>query len=257
MMDKKYLAWLSTDGNGQSLPRLSSTNKPKVKDLPKVTHTTTGKSPEKVTNIQTETKADKTVTLRIPSLADVKKYPIWIIMAVIVVGGSMTVAIPTLATLDLTSLSSSSAPPVSLDSQTFVVSRVRFDPTSTITMNGVTAAGATAVFTQVVKANFLAEMGDIITIDGIKVQNLGATNAIAAVEVIAPQGISVDVRSPAGAGNELRLLGTNTFALPIDAGTSTTPGSATIQIRLVILTGPLDPSTSQQFSIEVGISGLD
>lgn len=198
---------------------------------------------------------EKKVTIRI-STPSLRKFPVWVLLIAVIVGGSMSVGIPTLASLDLASITSNTNP-VNVDSKTFVVSRVRFDPTSTITIDGATAAGATAVFTQVVKANFLSEMGDIITIKGIKVQNLGTTSSIAAVEVIAPQGISVDVRSPPGAGNELRLLGTNTFALPIDGGSSTTPGSAEIEIRLIILTGPLDPTTSQQFSIEVGISALD
>jgi hypothetical protein len=260
-MDRKHLAWLPTGKKEPDLPKISNReSKGKVTILPPIDAPQDSELPDKsgktksINNAKTG-KKEGTVTLKIPSVS-VKKFPIWAVMTLIIVGGSMSVGIPTLASLDLTSLTSGT-PPVNVDSKTFVVSRVRFDPTSTITMDGATAAGATAVFTQVVKANFLAEMGDIITISGIKVQNLGSTNAIAAVEVIAPQGISVDVRSPSGAGNELRLLGVNTFALPIDAGTSTTPGSAVIELRLIILTGPLDPTTSQQFSIEVGISALD
>ena len=272
MMDKKHLAWLSS-GKEPDLPKIGSKqSKELVKDLPAQETSKNKKLPEKPTKIvkptksepvktertkttspRTAAKSQGTVTLKIPSL---KGFPLWIVLGLIVTAGSLSVGIPTLASLDLTSLSSN-APPVNVDSKSFVVSRVRFDPTSTLTMEGATAVGASAVFTQTVKANFLAETGDIITISGINVQNLGSTNSIAAVEVIAPQGISVDVRSPAGAGNELRLLGTNTFALPIDSGSSSSPGSAEIQLRLIILTGPLDPTTSQQFSIEVGISALD
>jgi|GEM_PF-6947329 len=256
-MSKKHIAWLPTGGKEPDLPKLGKQSKPTVRDLPTVDSVANRKTHEKFSKPESASngKSKGTVTIKIPSIS-AKKFPLWIVLTLIIVGGSMGVGIPTLATLDLNNLTSSTTP-VNVDSKTFIVSRVRFDPTSTITMDGATAAGASAVFTQVVKANFLAEMGDIITIGGITVQNLGSTNAIAAVEVIAPQGISVDVRSPAGAGNELRLLGTNTFALPIDAGTSTTPGTAEIELRLIILTGPLDPSTSQQFSIEVGISALD
>jgi hypothetical protein len=254
-MSRKHIAWLPTGGKEQDLPKLGKQSKPAVRDLPAVDSVANKKLHEKSTKPESNEKSKGTVTIKIPSIS-AKKFPLWIVLTLIIVGGSMGVGIPTLATLDLNNLTSSTTS-VNVDSKTFIVSRVRFDPTSTITMDGATAAGASAVFTQVVKANFLAEMGDIITISGITVQNLGSTNAIAAVEVIAPQGISVDVRSPAGAGNELRLLGTNTFALPIDAGTSTTPGTAEIELRLIILTGPLDPSTSQQFSIEVGISALD
>ena len=272
-MDKKRLAWLSSSKE-PDLPKIGSKqSKELVKDLPALETSKNKKLPEKPVKItkptrsqsvkterktiphRTEAKGQGTVTLKIPSL-NVKRFPLWIVLGLIVTAGSLSVGIPTLASLDLTSLSSNT-PPVNVDSKSFVVSRVRFDPTSTLTMEGATAVGASAVFTQTVKANFLSETGDIITISGIHVQNLGSTNSIAAVEVIAPQGISVDVRSPSGAGNELRLLGTNTFALPINAGTSSSPGSAEIELRLIILTGPLDPTTSQQFSIEVGISALD
>ncbi len=260
MMDRKHLAWLPMSKREPDLPKINSMeSKGKVTILPVIDapqdNVLSDKSGKTKSINNAKTGKGGTVTLKIPSVS-AKRFPIWAVLSLIIVGGSMSVGIPTLASLDLSSLTSNT-PPVNVDSKTFVVSRVRFDPTSSISMDGATAAGATAVFTQVVKANFLAEMGDIITIGGINVQNLGSTNAIAAVEVIAPQGISVDVRSPSGAGNELRLLGVNTFALPINAGTSTSPGSAEIELRLIILTGPLNPNTSQQFSIEVGISALD
>jgi hypothetical protein len=185
------------------------------------------------------------------SLHTLTRFPLLFAIIGVIAVGSMAASMPTLAALDF--LEQESTPPqTNVDSQAFVVSRTRFDPTSTVTVNGATAVGASAVFTQVVKANFLAEMGDIVTINNIRVENLGSTNTIASLEVIAPSGVSVDVRSPSGAGNELRLLGPNVFALPIDAGSS-----AQIELRLIILTGPLDPGTSQQFSIQVEVSALD
>lgn len=186
------------------------------------------------------------------SLHTMTRLPLVLAIIGVIAVGSMAAAMPTLATLDIGLGSDPTPPPTNLDSQAFVTSRTRFDPTSSVTVNGATAVGASAVFTQVVKANFLAEMGDIVTINNIRVENLGSTNAIASLEVIAPSGVSVDVRSPSGPGNELRLLGPNVFALPIDAASS-----AQIELRMIILTGPLDPGASQQFSIQVEVSGLD
>lgn len=255
-MGRHFLGWIdSRDGNG-GLPSVNRKNT--QNELPKI-GARAGKLPEqKMQSPSTKAKVqhNSTQTKHNGARKFTLKFPFWVLMIMIVGAGSLTMGMPTLASFDIASIGPTS-PEVNLDSTTFVVSRVRFDPTSDINMDGVTAMGATAVFTQIVKANFLSEMGDIVTISGIRVQNLGTTNAIAAVEVIAPQGVAVDVRSPPGAGNELRLLGTNTFALPIDAGTTTSPGSAEIELRLIILTGPLDPGQSQQFSIQIGIFALD
>jgi len=257
-MRRKNRRWLLKNNNVSGQSQLPIKNqKVEVKDLVKNDLRKTVESNEKSIVIsKTRAIVDKTITFRLPTFADLKRYPLWVLMVIIVVGGSMTIAIPTLASLDLAAPSSSS-PSVNFSSQTFVVSRVRFDPSSTVSMTGATAVGASAVFTQVAKANFLAELGDMITIGGIRVQNLGSTNAITAVKVVTPEGIALDVRSPPGAGNELRLLGPNVFALPINAGTLASPGSAEIELRLIVLTGPLDPSTSQQFSIQLEISSLD
>jgi hypothetical protein len=124
-----------------------------------------------------------------------------------------------------------SAPPVNVDTEFTVASRVSFDPNAVVTITGAGDPNSqiTSDFAQV---SFTALDFKKVKISGVKILNHGSTNTIASLEVETPSDFLVDVKRTSGTNN-IRSLSANTFAIPVDGALGSTPGVTTVDIELM------------------------
>lgn len=123
----------------------------------------------------------------------------------------------------------SPAPPVNVDTDVTVSSRVSFDPNASVSITG---AGdpSSLITTDMAQIGFSALDFKKVQVNGVKIFNHGSTNTIAVLKVDVPPDFLVDVKS---SSDTVRNLSPTEFAVPISGAIGSTPGVTQVDIELM------------------------